>query len=682
MPLSRLSRRVLTVVAGLLIVATILAITLPYVIDVQRFRPLIASRVREATGRTVSLGPIAFTLWPVPAVSVRSLAIGDSERYPGRDALRAESLSIRVAILPLLRGRLALRSVILNRPTVTLIRDARGRWNFDDLLERASAVSAAPASPPPGGPGSGSPGLTVEKAILRGGRIRVYDDAVVPGQRSEVILAPIDASISGWGGKEDTVVDLAVGLGKSRVSARARLLGLGEPRLEGEIDGRGIEAADLITILPWIGVARPAGVRAGGSLDLHGSAGLPLARPEAIRFKGTVRLKELSYQDASMARPVEGLGGTLMVDGPRAEWNDFTARFGRSSLHGKLSVEDYLKPRVGLTLTSPRLDFNEILATLLPAGSQPARAPSLAAPPAAPTGGLLPDVRGRGTLTVKAVRFQTFDLSEVRASVSLERGLLALQDLTADFYGGTVKGKAGVDLAHAVPDYTLGVRLDRIDVAPLLAAYDPAIKDLLRGRFAGNLDLVSTGLEMQPILQNAKGGGEVRMTEGSITSFSVLKQLAALLEMAGGKGIGRDETAFESLSAHLEIAGGKARTEDLALHSSDLDLLGRGYVGLDATLDLGVTARFSLESTQGMLAKTSRLGVFADKDGRLTVKFGLTGNLASPGFRLDTGSLVRDVQQKKKEQLIDRLQDQLRKRLEPKQPSPEPSPKPTQEPAP
>ncbi len=679
MPLSRLSRRLLTVFGGLLAAAIALAIALPRLIDVQRFRPLIALRVQEATGRTVSLGPMALTVWPVPAVSIRTLSVGDSARYPGREALRAESLSIRVAILPLLRGRLALRSVILNRPILTLIRDARGRWNFDDLLARASAARAEPApagSAPPGGAAAGPAALSVEKAILRGGRILVYDDAVAPGQRSEVILAPIDATLRGWGGGGDTEVDLAVGLGKSLLRARARLLGRGEPRLEGEFDGRAIEAADLVTILPWIGVARPAGTRAGGSLDLRGSVGLPLERPEGLRFKGTIRLKGLSYQDASMANPVEGLGGTLTVDGAHAEWNDFTVRFGRSSLSGKLSVEDYLKPRVGLTLTSPRLDVNEILAILLPAGAPAAREPRPAATAAPASGGLLEVVRGRGTLAVKAVRFQTFDLSEVRASLTIERGLLTLQDLTASLYDGTVKGRASVDLAHAVPDYALGVRLDRIDVEPLLSAYDPSMKGLLRGRFAGTLDLVSAGLEMDPILKAAKGSGEVRMTQGSITSFSVLKQLAGLLEMVGGKGIGREETAFESLAAHLAIADGKARTDDLALHSSDLDLLGHGAVGLDATLDLGVTARFSKEATAGMVAKTSRLGVLADKEGRLTVPFALRGNLASPGFALDSGSLMRDVQKKKKEQVMDRLGDRLRDRLAPKKPAPSPTPEP------
>src|SRR5206468_2090834 len=106
------------------------------------------------------------------------------------------------------------------------------------------------------------------------------------------------------------------------------------------------------------------------------------------------------------------------------------------------------------------------------------------------------------------------------------------------------------------------------------------------------------------ILKTARGTGKVVLADGSVTSFSVLKQLAALLELAGGKGIGKESTPFESLTTSLSIADGRAKTDDLSLRSSGLDLEGKGWVGLDASLDLDITARFSEESTRGMVEKT------------------------------------------------------------------------------
>ena len=175
---------------------------------------------------------------------------------------------------------------------------------------------------------------------------------------------------------------------------------------------------------------------------------------------------------------------------------------------------------------------------------------------------------------------------------------------------------------------------------------------------------------MDAILDTARGTGAVELVDGSLTSFSVLKQLAALLELAGGKGIGKESTPFESLKAGLAIADGRARTDDLTLHSTDLDLEGKGWVGLDARLDLNVTARFSEESTRGMVEKNARLGGLTVND-RMVISFALKGDLANPTFRLDTHAQVETAKEKAKEKLRERVRDRLLKQLVPAQPEEE-----------
>ena len=661
MPLRRAISRGLiagAIAAGLVVSA---AVALPYVVDVNRYRPLIAGKVREATGRTLTLGRISFALLPSPGLSVGGpIKLSDSAAYPGRSALTAESLRVRLGLLGLLRGRANVTSIRLDRPTLTLIRDARGRWNFDDLVQRASAASQA--APRAGGAQDSTFRVVVDQARVSGGRILIYDDAVVAGRRSEAVIAPVNATITGWGGEQPTDLGLSLGLGKSTLSARARLgTSAGGPVLTLSARGKTVRVEDLALLLPWLGVARPAGLEARGALDLDGSAEVPLERPESLSFKGTLALKGVSYRDAGMAMPVKDLSGRVVVDGDRAEWRDFSVSAGSSSLRGSLKVENFLKPRIGFVLTSPRLDLNEIVAILLPAA--PAAAPARGSSrPAAPATGLLDQVSGAGRIEVKEVRFQTFDLKNVRASVALARSVFSLQEMSAAFYGGTLGGSASVDLSRAVPGYAAAVRLGKVDVDPLLSAYDPGLKELVRGRLQGQLDFSAAGAAMDEILGTARGTGAVEITDGAVTSFSVLKQLAALLEMAGGKGVGRDSTPFESLRATLAISDRRARTEDLALHSPDLDLEGKGWVGLDATLDLDVAARFSEEATGGMVARNARLGGLTENN-RLAVYFSLKGNLASPSFRINTQAQVRQVRERAKEKLRESLTDRLLKQL-------------------
>jgi len=648
-------------VAALALLLVAAAFVLPLLVDVNRYRPSITSALQEATGRAVTLGPIHFALLPAPSLAVDSLAVADSPRYPGREALRAQSLSIRLGLLDLLRGRIALETIVLVRPSLTLIRDGRGRWNFDDLLERASAA-AAPAGRDVPADRSRAP-VMAARAIVRAGTVTIYDDAVVPGQRSRVMMGPLDATVAGGGRRGETRIDLSIGLGESRLAADGRLTARdGGTTLEAQARASSFRTVDLVRLLPWLGVAQPRGLEVGGTLDLEGSATLPLERLEAIRFKGSLRLRDVSYRDASMRQPLKGLSGLLKVEGDHASWDDFSARLGTASLSGSLQVENFLQPRIGIALSSPRLDFNEILAAFVPEESGGAPAESAAKTEALPVG-LLDQISARGTLSVGAARFQTFDLSQVRATLVFERSVLALQEMRAILYGGTLSGTASADVARARPRVILGVRVDGLDVNPLVTAYDPALKDLLGGKLAGSIDLQAAGREMQALMASARGTAALEITQGRITSFSVLKQLAALLELAGGKGIGRDETPFDYLRGHLNLADAKARTEDLELHATDLDLEGKGWIGLDARLDLAVMARFSEESTRGMLAKNARLGSLTGKDGRLTVHMSLSGDLANPRFGLDTRAQAGEAREKVKERVRDRLLDRLRKGL-------------------
>jgi len=657
---TRGARRLLKIVAALAVLVLVAAVALPFLVDANRFGPLIADRAQSATGRTLGFGSISFRLLPVPGLSVRGpIKFSDSAAYPGRSALTAQSLTVRLGLLGLLRGRVSVGAIIIERPTLTLIRDARGGWNFDDLVRRAAA---APAEGP-GARETGASTVSVERARITKGRVQIYDDAIVPGRREELVIAPIDATIKGWGGEGPAQLDMTVALGKSALTLLARLhTEGGRPLVIMQARGTSVHVEDLATLLPWLSVARPAGLQVKGSVDIDGSAEVPLEHPEGLRFKGTLALGGVSYRDAGMALPVKNLAGTIVVDGDRAEWRDFTVAIGSSSLHGSLRVENFLKPRIGFTLNSPRLDLNELVATLVPV-SGAAGSATPASPRTGPGGsGLLDQVSGSGRLDIKQVRFQTFDLSNVRAAVGLAHSVFSLSDLGASFYGGTLGGSASVDVGRVAPGYAASVRLAKVDVDPLLTAYGDNLKDLVRGRLSGQLALSATGSSMTEILGTAHGTGALEITDGAVTSFSVLKQVAALLEMAGGKGIGRDSTTFQSLRADLVVADRKARTENLTLLSQDLELEGKGWVGLDATLNLDVTARFSEESTSGMVAKNARLGGLTDK-GRLVVYFTLQGDLASPSFRMNTSDQAKAAEAKAKEKLRSRLKDRLLKQF-------------------
>src|SRR5262245_52283986 len=126
----RFLRRALVAAAVVACLVVAAALALPFLVDVNKYRPLIVAQVQEATGRTLTLGTISFRLLPAPGLSVGGpIRLSDAAVYPGRSALTADSFTIRLGILGLLRGRASVASVTLHQPTLTLIRDPKGRWN-------------------------------------------------------------------------------------------------------------------------------------------------------------------------------------------------------------------------------------------------------------------------------------------------------------------------------------------------------------------------------------------------------------------------------------------------------------------------------------------------------------------------------------------------------------------------
>jgi len=657
MPMNKTMRRLMWVGAGIAALLVIVAIALPLLIDVERYRPWIEEKALQTTGRSLSLGKMSLRLFPSPSLNIESVRVSDGPLLPDRDALSLQNVSIRLGLAGLLRGRPEIRSLVLDRPVLVLFRDAKGRWNYEDLLQRAAA---APAPSSEGAaPGAEGPAVEVQSARVRGGTIQLYDDSIVPGRRVEVEIGPVDATVRGWGAGRDTQVQLKAGLQESLLKANATLSTAGEAaEAQIRISPSRLRTADLALLLPWLGVAQVPGLEVGGEAEIEGNARIPMQNPGAVAFAGQVRLHDVSYQDAGMSNPLSGLSGVLQVDGNRAVWQDFSATLGSSTLGGKIQVEDFLRPRVGFTLSSQSLNIDELAATLT-TGSGTAASGGGSPADGAEGEPILQQVTGRGTFNFAEVLFQAFRLTDLSASAGLQNSVASLEELSTTLYDGSLGGDLAVDLSGAIPGYRLDAGLTGINVEPLLAAYDPSLAGLLSGLLSGQLSLTTAGYEMSDLLNTARGTGSLELSNGALSSFSALAKAASLLEMVGGKGIGREETPFEYLRGTYSIADGKARTNDLMLHAEDLDLEAQGWIGLDATLDLAVKARFSEEATRGMVASTSRLSSFTDSAGRLVLHLRVDGPLAEPRFGLDTGRQTDQLKEKQK----DRLEDKAREKL-------------------
>ena len=117
---------------------------------VRRNKDYLIGLAEQALGRKLTVDEIDVTFWPVGARLV-NFALADDPAFSADAFLRAKDLRVGLRLLPLLIGQFRLKGMVLESPLITIVRDARGRYNFashadKEKNDRASADRGKEAS--------------------------------------------------------------------------------------------------------------------------------------------------------------------------------------------------------------------------------------------------------------------------------------------------------------------------------------------------------------------------------------------------------------------------------------------------------------------------------------------------------------------------------------------------------
>ena len=119
-------RRVLLIIGiflALVMAGIVVALAL---FDPDSLREPLVTRISDQLERPVELGELDLAFFPTPALRVHALRVGGSSPQ-ALPLLEVEELRLRVALLPLLSGRVVLRALEIDAPRVHLELDAQGR---------------------------------------------------------------------------------------------------------------------------------------------------------------------------------------------------------------------------------------------------------------------------------------------------------------------------------------------------------------------------------------------------------------------------------------------------------------------------------------------------------------------------------------------------------------------------
>jgi AsmA protein len=156
--------KILAIVLGILIVA---AIAIPFLIDVNTFRPRLESELTAALGRQVKVGNLSLSLLS-GSLGADDISIADDPSFSRSSFVQAKSLKVGVELVPLIMSKtLNVTELTLNQPQIALVKSENGeKWNFSSLGGKNAAAKPAEQQTP-----SGTPNLSIAKLAIKDGRL-------------------------------------------------------------------------------------------------------------------------------------------------------------------------------------------------------------------------------------------------------------------------------------------------------------------------------------------------------------------------------------------------------------------------------------------------------------------------------------------------------------------------------
>jgi uncharacterized protein involved in outer membrane biogenesis len=135
-------------VASIVVLAVaLLAAVLPRVASLEGLKPRIIAVLEEKTGRKVGFSGLSLSLFPGIGVKLSGLSVSGDPGYPGENLLSVPEAEIRVALLPLLAGRVEFNRFIVRRAEVVFRKYRDGTHSATQIASRlAKAETPAPPS--------------------------------------------------------------------------------------------------------------------------------------------------------------------------------------------------------------------------------------------------------------------------------------------------------------------------------------------------------------------------------------------------------------------------------------------------------------------------------------------------------------------------------------------------------
>lgn len=414
------------------------------------------------------------------------------------------------------------------------------------------------------------------------------------------------------------------------------------------------QIADLLSIAKAAGISAVEGMSGNGLLTLDVHARGPLKNMSALVFNGTGKIQNASLKMPSLTQPVHVRNADLGFSQNSANVRNLAASVGQTNAAGNLTLKNFAAPQVQFALNADKVNIAELQQLMAPQQTPAKKAASAgfwqlvprAEAQTTPPPSIITKMTGGGTISVGSIQYNDLLLNNVRSNVALNRGVIKMNPLTADVYGGKEAGAVTVDLRPAQPVYTANLKTTKVDANKLLSSVS-SLKQTLYGLLSANVNASFSSTTADAIARSLNGRVDMNLNNGRLMNVDLLHELASVGKFLGN-GIPNAAQGFTNivqLTGDFDIKNGIAQTNNLKAAIDGGTLAAAGTVNLASqALDMHMTAVLNKALSQRVGG--TQIGGFmntalANNNGELVMPVLVTGNFQHPQIAPDLQQIAQ-----------------------------------------
>lgn len=573
-------------------------------------------RIEEATGRDLVLGGnVELTFWPALGFSVDNVTLSNPRdfdsvaRRGGVEAaeapfIAADRIVFAVAVMPLLRGEVQVKNLILQGANVQMRakEDGANNWTFptdeeenqttiEDLrLDNVQLIDSLITFDA----GAGEPPMTFEDVDAR----LALESLDTPAQ--------MEAALTYRG--ERLNVDGEIGLPRA-------VLEKGETPITAQLQAEPLNA-------DFTGTFNAASGAMNGAIEANGGS-----------------LRRLMAWIGSPMDEGGGFGayrvtGQMAREGETTTLTDLALHLDAIDATGNLTLLNQENGRLRVTgaLNSSTLDLNPYLPAPAQDGQDGVAVNTAwSADPLDLSG--LRALDANLNLALGSLKFQRMTFSNVALGLRIANGAADARLTRIAMYDGGGTARLIADGSGTVPRIAVEIDAQNVQAETLLR--DAIGFDKITGRGRLQASLVGQGASQAAIMRSLRGSAAFTFNDGQWKGVNLAQMARSLQSLRTGQQAAAqgNATDFAELSATLAIADGVAATDNLRMLNPYVRLDGSGLINIGSqTIDMRLAPR-AVRSAEGQGGDATVAG--------LGIPFRVSGPWSRVSFRPAVEEIVQ-----------------------------------------